>query len=242
MNRTVALARATSEGGDPSNTLLGALPPGDRARLSKILKPASVAAGQILYEARAITHVYFPLDCLVSLVAPLKGHPPVEVALIGREGMVGTPLALGSRVSSVRAIVHGPGTALKASAGAFSDEFARNPGLRLVVHRYVHRLMGQLTQIAACNTFHTIEARVARWLLMTSDRTTPGELEVTHESLARMLGVRRVGVTIAAGNLQREGIIAYSRGRIAILDGAQLARRACECYGVVSHLYERVPS
>jgi CRP-like cAMP-binding protein len=102
--------------------------------------------------------------------------------------------------------------------------------------------MGQLTQIAACNTFHTIEARVARWLLMTRDRMAPGELEVTQENLARMLGVRRVGVTIAAGNLQREGLIAYSRGRIAILDHTQLARRACECYGVVSHLYERLPA
>ena len=226
----------------PSNALLRVLPPGDRARLSKILKPASVAAGQILYEARAITHVYFPLDCLVSLVTPLKGHPPVEVALVGREGMVGTPLALGARMSPVRAVVHGAGTALRASAGAFSDELARNAGLRTGVHRYIHRLMGQLTQIAACNTFHTIEARVARWLLMTRDRMTPGELEVTHESLARMLGVRRVGVTIAAGNLQRDGLIAYSRGRIAIIDDAQLARRACECYGVVSQLYERVPS
>lgn len=232
----------TSAQGRPSNALLRALPAGDRARLAKILKPASVTAGQILYEARAIGHVYFPLDCLVSLVTPLKGHPPVEVALVGREGMVGTPLALGARMSSVRAIVHGPGTALRASAGAFSDEFARNAELRTAVHHYIHRLMGQLTQIAACNTFHTIEARVARWLLMTRDRVTPGELEVTHESLARMLGVRRVGVTIAAGNLQREGLIAYSRGRIAILDDAQLARRACECYGVVSHLYERVPA
>ena len=236
------LARPTSEVAHPSNALLKALPPGDLARLSKILERASVAAGQVLYEARTITHVYFPLDCLVSLVAPLKGHPPVEVALVGCEGMVGTPLALGARVSSVRAVVHGPGTALRAGAAAFSDEFARNAGLRLGVHRYVHRLMGQLTQIAACNTFHTIEARVARWLLMTRDRMAPGELVVTQESLARMLGVRRVGVTIAAGNLQRDGLIAYSRGRIAIIDDAQLARRACECYGVVSQLYERMPS
>ena len=236
------MARLTSADEHSSNALLSALPPADRARLSKILKPVRVAAGQILYEARAIRHVYFPLDCLVSLVAPLTRHPPVEVALVGREGMVGASLALGARVSSVRAIVHGPGAALQASAGAFSDELARNAGLRLGVHRYVHRLMGQLTQIAACNTFHTIEARVARWLLMTRDRMAPGELEVTQENLARMLGVRRVGVTIAAGNLQREGLIAYSRGHIAILDHAQLARRACECYGVVSHLYERMPA
>jgi CRP-like cAMP-binding protein len=234
-----ALARLTQADGHPSNALLSQLPSAERARVSKILEPVRVAAGQILYEARAIKHVYFPLDCLVSLVTPLTGHPAVEVALVGREGMVGASLALNARVSSVRAIVHGPGTARRASADAFSDELARNTGLRSAVHRHIHQLMGQLTQIAACNTFHPIEARVARWLLMTRDRMASGELEVTQENLARMLGVRRVGVTIAAGNLQREGLIAYSRGRIAILDHVQLAQRACECYGVVSHLYER---
>lgn len=217
----------------PFNALLAALPPADRTRLSKILTPVAVAVDDVLYKAGALTHVYFPLDCFVSLVAPLTGHPPVEVALVGREGMLGTPLALGSRVSAVRAIVHGPGTALKASAGAFGEELARNARLRLSVNRYIHRLMGQITQIAACNTFHTIESRVARRLLMTRDRMAAGKLEVTHESLAHMLGVRRVGVTIAAGNLQREGLIAYSRGRIAILDGPRLASRACECYDVV---------
>lgn len=228
--------RATPAAERPFNALLAALPPADRARLSKILTPVAIAADDVLYEAGALTHVYFPLDCLVSLVAPLTGHPPVEVALVGREGMLGTPLALGSRVSAVRAIVHGAGTALKASAAAFGDELARNARLRLGVNRYIHCLMGQITQIAACNTFHTIESRVARRLLMTRDRMAAGKLDVTHESLAHMLGVRRVGVTIAAGNLQREGLIAYSRGRIAILDGPRLASRACECYDVVSGL------
>jgi CRP-like cAMP-binding protein len=197
--------------------------------------------GDVLYEAKAIEHVYFPVDCLVSLLAPLRGHMAVECAVVGSEGMVGVALALGVRTSSVQAIVQGSGTALRMGASSFQREFQRIPVLQAGTFRYVHLLMGQLTQTAACNAFHSIEARCARWMLMTRDRMQSDELELTHEFLARMLGVRRVGVTVAAGNLQRDGLIAYSRGRIAILDPARLAKCACECYAVVKKLYDVGP-
>ena len=206
------------------------------------LEPVSLTFGEVLYDAKPIRHVYFPLDCLISLLAPLKGHLSVEVGLVGNEGMVGIPLALGTPTSSVQAIVQGSGTALRMSAGAFIDELNRSAPLQHAIHRYIHLLMGQLTQTAACNAFHSIEARFARWMLMTRDRMHSDELELTHEFLARMLGVRRVGVTVAAGNMQRRGLIAYSRGRIRILDPKKLAKTSCECYGAVNDLYKSVQS
>jgi CRP-like cAMP-binding protein len=221
-----------------SNALLAEVPPSEAARLAQLLKPVSLTFGEVLYEAEPIPHVYFPVDCLVSLFAPLKDHFAVEVGVVGSEGMVGVPLALGVRTSSVRAFVQGSGTALRMKASSFQRELRRSAALQTRIHRYIHLLMGQLTQTAACNAFHSIEARCARWLLMTRDRMRSDELELTHEFLAHMLGVRRVGVTVAAGNLQRRGLIAYSRGHIAILDPERLAKTACECYGVVKHLYD----
>lgn len=222
-----------------ANALLAEVPPAERARLARRLTPVSLAFGDVLYEAKPIRHVYFPLDCVVSLFAPLKDHLAVEVAVVGREGMVGVPLALGVRTSSVHAFVQGSGTALRMEAAAFQRELQRNAVLQTAIYRYIHLLMGQHTQTAACNALHPIEARCARLLMMTRDRTQSDEVELTHEFLARMLGVRRVGVTVAAGNLQRRGLIAYARGRIAILDPKRLAATACECYGVVKDLYDR---
>lgn len=221
-----------------SNTLLAQLPPAARARLASLLKPVSLTFGEVLYEAKSIQNVYFPVDCLVSLLAPLKGHFAVEVGVVGSEGMVGVSLALGVTTSSVEAICQGSGTALRMAAGSFRRELARNSALQTGLHRYIDVLMGQITQTAACNAFHSIEARCARWLLVTRDRMQTDELELTQEFLARMLGVRRVGVTVAAGSLQRQGLIAYSRGRIAILDPARLAERACDCYAVVNARYQ----
>ena len=221
-----------------SNELLRDVLSRDRARLARHLQPVALKFGDVLYEAKAIEHVYFPVDCLVSLLAPLKGHLAVECAVVGSEGMVGVALALGVGTSSVQAIVQGSGTALRMSASSFQRELPRNAALQAGIYQYIHLLMGQLTQTAACNAFHPIEARCARWLLMTRDRTQSDEVELTHEFLARMLGVRRVGVTVAAGNLQRQGLIAYSRGHIAILDPGRLAKSACECYGVVKKLYD----
>ena len=224
-----------------SNALLAEVPARERARLARFLKPVSLTFGEVLYDAKRIRHVYFPLDCLVSLFAPLKDHLAVEVGVIGSEGMVGVPLALGMRTSSVQALVQGSGSALRMEAASFLRELERSAALQTGIHRYIHLLMGQLTQTAACNAFHPIEARCARWLLMTRDRMQSDEVELTHEFLAGMLGVRRVGVTIAAGNLQRQGLIAYSRGQITILDPDRLAEKACECYTVVKNLYDNHP-
>jgi CRP-like cAMP-binding protein len=220
-----------------SNGLLAEIPARELARLERCLEPVTLTFGDVLYDADAIRHVYFPLDSLVSLLAPLKDHLSVEVGMVGNEGMVGVPLTLGVRRSSVQAVVQGTGTALRMGASTFLREFKRSTALRTGIHRYIHLLMGQLTQTAACNAFHPIEARCARWLLMTRDRMQSDEVELTHAFLACMLGVRRVGVTVAAGNLQRQGLIAYSRGRIAILDPERLAATACECYSVVNTLY-----
>jgi CRP-like cAMP-binding protein len=225
-----------------SNALLADMAPRDATRVARLLKRVPVAFGDVLFEAKLIRHIYFPVDCVVSLLAPLKDHLAVEVGMVGSEGMVGIPLALGVRTSSLRALVQGSGTALRMEASSFQIELQRNAQLQNGIHRYIHLLMGQLAQTAACNAFHTIEARCARWLLMTRDRMQSDEVELTHEFLASMLGVRRVGVTVAAGNLQRQGLIAYSRGHIAILDPKRLARSACECYAVVNSLYASTPS
>lgn len=219
------------------NALIAGGARGRRDALSRLLEPVAVSFGEILQEPDAIRHVYFPVDCLVSLFAPLSDHLAVEVGMVGSEGVIGVSLALGVRASSLQARVQGSGTVLRMEGGAFRRELGRNAPLQAGVSRYVHLLMGQLSQTAACNAFHPIEARCARWLLMTSDRTQSDELELTHEFLARMLGVRRVGVTVAAGNLQRLGLISYSRGRITILDAEHLAERACECYSVLAKLY-----
>jgi CRP-like cAMP-binding protein len=222
-----------------SNALLAQIPLRERERLKKLMKPVSLTFGEVLHEAEPIRHVYFPVDCLVSLFAPLARHSPIEIGLVGSEGMVGVALALGARTAFVQALVQGSGTALKMEAAAFKREFRRNAALQAAVHRYIHMLMGQVSQTAACNALHTIEARSARWLLMTRDGMQSDTVELTHEFLARMLGVRRVGVTVAAGNLQRQGLIAYSRGHITVLDAEKLERKACECYGTVRSLYEK---
>jgi CRP-like cAMP-binding protein len=222
-----------------NNNLLARMTPAARSRLLRLLKPAVLTVGDVLFEAHtALRYVYFPLDCLVSLFAPIKEHAPLEVAVVGNEGLVGVPLALGLPRSLVRAVVQGSGNALCMRARAFRDELRREPRLRREVDRYVHGLMAQLTQTAACNVFHPIEARCARSLLMARDRLQSDELEFTHQFLAQMLGVRRVGITVAAGNLQRRGVIAYSRGRLVILDPKRLAEAACECYGLIRNIYE----
>jgi len=220
-----------------SNALLAGVKAREYARISRLLRPVALRFGDILQEPEAVRHVYFPVDCLVSLFAPLAHDAGVEVGLIGSEGMLGVSVALGVHTSAVQAMVQGSGTALRMDVAAFEAELARNGALKAQVYRYTHLLMGQLGQTAACNAFHPIEARCARWLLMTRDRMHSNELELTHAFLARMLGVRRVGVTVAAGNLQRQGLITYSRGRIAILDAKRLAKSACECYGTLLELY-----
>ena len=215
----------------PENSILAALPRKAYLSLLPGLAPVSLVFGDVLYEPGAkIPDVYFPGRSVVSLLTVVDEHEALEVGLVGHEGMVGIPLALGVDVSPVRALVQGAGSAMQMSAGRFRKAFDGLPPLQEGLHRYAHELMAQVTQTAACNRFHLVEARLARWLLMTRDRLRSGDFQLTHQFLSHMLGVRRVGVTEAASGLQRRGLIAYSRGKIRILDDAGLEAAACSCY------------
>jgi CRP-like cAMP-binding protein len=217
-----------------ANRLLAALPHAKHRRLIAGLERVALSFGQVLYEpGELIRHIYFPNNSLVSLLTLADGHLPLEVGLVGHEGMVGISLALGINRSSVRALVQGGGTAMRMSAARFSKEFRQSPPLQRALHRYTHGLMAQIAQTAACNRFHVVEARLARWLLMTRDRVRSNEFRLTQEFLSHMLGVRRVGVTEAAGALQRQKLISYSRGNIRILDQKALEAASCRCYEIV---------
>jgi len=216
------------------NELLAAMPRKAYETLLPKLAPVTLAFGEVLYVADApIAHVYFPCESMVSLLLPVENHLDIEVGLVGREGMVGASLALGIAHSPVKALVQGAGSALRLSAAGFRRELARNPALQRAVNRYIHSLMAQITQTAACNRFHVVEARLARWLLMTRDRMRSPKFRMTHEFLSHMLGVRRVGVTEAASSLQRQKLIEYTRGNIRILDEPGLEAACCACYGTI---------
>jgi CRP-like cAMP-binding protein len=213
------------------NRLLAALPRMSYLRLLPGLAPVELVFGEVLYEPdQPIQQVYFPTQSLVSLLTLVEGHLALEVGLVGWEGMVGFPLALGVSVSPVRALVQGGGPALRMSAARFRVELRRCPPLQRALYRYVHIMMAQISQTAGCNRFHVVEPRLARWLLMTRDRVRSGEFRLTHEFLSQMLGVRRVGVTEAASALQRRKLIEYRRGNIRISDPAGLQAAACACY------------
>lgn len=217
-----------------SNHLLASLPRNCYRELAPRLAPVSLVFGEVLYQpGAAIRDVYFPGKSVVSLLTIVDGRDALEVGLVGREGMVGIPLALGIRVSPVRALVQGAGSALRMSAASFRKALNASLPLQQGLHRYAHALMAQITQTAACNRFHMVEARLARWLLMTRDRVGSGEFHLTHEFLAHMLGVRRAGVTGAAAALQRRGLIGYRRGDIRIVDHAGLEAASCGCYELV---------
>jgi CRP-like cAMP-binding protein len=214
-----------------ANSLLAALPRKDYQRLLPSLVPVDLAFGKVLYEpGKPIRDVYFPGQSLVSLLTVVEGHLALEVGLVGRDGMVGIPLALGIDASPVRALVQGGGPALRMNAARFRRELRRSPPLQRALNRYVYTLMAQISQTAGCNRFHVVQARLARWLLMTRDRVRSAEFRMTHQFLSHMLGVRRVGVTEAAGALQRRKLIEYSRGQIRILDHRGLQDAACACY------------
>jgi CRP-like cAMP-binding protein len=229
--------RAQRKTGDalPANHLLAALPRDAYQLLARSLSPVTLVFGKVLYEpADLIRDVYFPCGSVVSLLTIVDQHNALEVGLVGLEGMVGVPLALGVELSPVRALVQGEGPALQMSARAFRKAFEASPPLRRALHRYTYQLMAQITQTAACNRFHVVEARLARWLLMTRDRMGSSELHLTHEFLSDMLGVRRVGVTEAAHALQQGGLIDYRRGYVRILDNASLEAASCTCYAATS--------
>jgi CRP-like cAMP-binding protein len=223
-----------------SNQPLAAMPRAALQRMLPGLEPVTLTYGQVLYEpAGRIRHVYFPVDCLVSLLTAVDHDRSLEVGMVGNEGMVGMPMVLGIDVSAVRALVQGSGTALRMAAARFLAEFKQNAALQRALFRYTHFLMAQISQTAACNRFHEADTRLGRWLLMTSDRLHSREFLLTQEFLAHMLGVRRVGVTKAADELRQRKLIEYTRGRIKILDRKGLERAACTCYRIVKDLQER---
>jgi CRP-like cAMP-binding protein len=221
-----------------ANSLLAALPRKEREHMVDKLEQVALTYGDVLYEpGEKIKHVYFPNDSIVSLLTLVDRHQALEVGLVGREGMVGIPLALEIGISPVRALVQGTGTAMRMKAASFLKEFRQSPALQRELHRYTYTLMAQVTQTAACNRFHVIEARLARWLLMTHDRTQSNPFQLTQEFLSHMLGVRRVGVTKAARTLQQNKLISYSRGHITILDRKGLEAASCSCYKIVKGIH-----
>src|SRR6059058_1446630 len=217
-----------------ANLLLAALPPGELARMLPALDQVQVELGAVLCEpGDRIRHIYFPHDCLISLMAVAEGRMTLEVGQVGREGMLGATVALGHETTQVRAVVQRAGSASRIDARQLRAEFANSPSLQRVLYRYTDALLAQAIQIAVCSRYHVLEARLARSLLVTRDRLQSDKFHLTHEFLAHALGVRRVGVTKAASALQQQGLINYSRGNIEILHPEGLAQAACTCYEIV---------
>lgn len=204
------------------------------------LDSVTLAARQVIYEPDGpIDYVYFPLGGIVSLVVQTEGVT-VEVATVGKEGMVGTPVVLETDTSPHRALVQVGGEYLRVKTVSFKDELRRSPPLYALVHRYTQALVDQISQTAVCNRAHAIEQRLCRWLLMSHDGVGSDDLSLTQEFIAQMLGVRRSSVNVVAGMLQKRGLIGYSRGRITILNRKGMEDCSCECYGVVRRRYNRV--
>lgn len=218
--------------------MIAMLPSADRKRLLAACEPVELVLSEVLCErGKPSLNVYFPVDGFISLVAQIDNHPGLEVGMVGREGMFGAHLALGVATEPLRALVQGPGAAWRISAAAFRRELAASAALQHSLNRYLYVLMAQLASSAGCLRFHVIGPRLARWLLMTQDRAHADHFHVTQEFLSYMLGVRRVGITAAAGALQREGLVAYRRGEMKVLDRVGLEAAACSCYATDKRAY-----
>lgn len=223
------------------NRILGALPLEQRTRLAEHLELVPIETGRVLHESgEIIRHVYFPIDAVVSLLYVMEDGASAEVAVIGREGVVGVGAFMGGETSSSRALVHSGGHAWRLATRHLLDEFHRHEALHMVLLRYTQSLLIQTAQTAACNRHHTVDQQLCRLLLLADDRLPSSHLVLTQERIASMLGVRREGVTEAAGKLQKRGVIKYRRGHITILDRPALEKHCCECYSVVRQQCDRL--
>ena len=224
-----------------NNFLLAALPDPEWQRWRTVLEKVEMPLGEVLYESGAtLTHVYFPTTAIVSLLYVMENGASAEIAVVGREGLVGVSLFMGGESTPSRAVVQSAGHAFRLKAQLMKDEFNRaGPVLHLLL-RYTQALITQMAQTAACNRHHTLDQQLCRWLLLSLDRLRTNELAMTQELIANMLGVRREGVTEAALKLQQAGLISYARGRITVLNRAGLEKRTCECYVVVKREYDRL--
>jgi CRP-like cAMP-binding protein len=225
----------------PDNALLAALPEAERARWLPQLESVELPLGAVLYEAgNRLTHVYFPTTAIVSLICVMGNGATTEIAMVGNEGLVGVSLFMGGESTTSRAVVQSAGLGYRLTANQVMEEFNRTGPVMNLLLRYTQALITQMAQTAVCNRHHSLDQQLCRWLLLSMDRLRSNELVLTQELIAKLLGVRREGITEAAGRLHAAGLIAYRRGHVTVLDRAQLERRSCECYAVVTREYNRL--
>jgi CRP-like cAMP-binding protein len=227
---------------DPhQNHLLAALPASDFERLSANLEHVALKLGEVLYEPGAkMRYVYFPTTAIVSLLYVMEDGASAEIAIVGNEGILGISLFMGGESTPSRAVVQSAGYAFRLKSQLLKDEFGRFGPLMYLLLRYTQALITQMAQTAVCNRHHTVDQQLCRWLLLSLDRLASNELTMTQELIANMLGVRREGVTEAAGKLQEAGLVRYRRGKITVLDRPGLIKRSCECYEVVKKEFDRL--
>jgi len=238
---SASLVAASASLAPTQNHLLAALPEADYERLTPDLELVTLPLGMAVYESGGkLDHVYFPTDCIVSLLYVLEDGASAEIAVVGREGLVGVALFMGGESTSSRAVVQSAGDAYRLPSKVLKREFERNGPLQHLLLRYTQALITQMAQTAVCNRHHSVEQQLCRWLLLSLDRLPSNELSMTQELIAHMLGVRREGVTEAAGKLQTAGLIQYNRGQIKVLDRPKLEERVCECYAVVKRESDRL--